>query len=262
MYIYTYHYTYHMLCKFTYLQSGGSKSQLIWINLSLCATIAEVHAIHIDKLKNLSHLPLGEKKGLNDILLSNALGPGAFLGFFLGGVSENGGFSPQIIHFNRDFHYFHRPFWGVSLFLETPNMDYLGPAISRKMLGFHEGFLKTDSRESYKWTRVLATPQKMIIIYQLMNCHHHWIIQHCFGAFEVSLLNCFGFLPQDFNDSSISQARNAKLWGSSCRLINVESAICQLTPLNPPIHPTKKRPVGIGASSFSAAKDAAATRRK
>lgn len=55
MYIYTYHYTYHMLCEFTYLQSGGSKSQPIWINS------AEVHAIHIDKLKNLSHLPLGEK---------------------------------------------------------------------------------------------------------------------------------------------------------------------------------------------------------
>ena len=35
------------------------------------------------------------------------------------GVSENSGFSPQIIHFNRDFHYFHHPFWGVSLFSET-----------------------------------------------------------------------------------------------------------------------------------------------
>ena len=36
-------------------------------------------------------------------------------------VSENSGFSPQISHFNRVFHYFHHPFWGVSLFLETPN---------------------------------------------------------------------------------------------------------------------------------------------
>ena len=35
-------------------------------------------------------------------------------------VSENSGFSPQIIHFNGVFHYFHHPFWGVSLFLETP----------------------------------------------------------------------------------------------------------------------------------------------
>ena len=38
------------------------------------------------------------------------------------GVSENSGFSPQIIHFNRVFHDFHHPFWGCStvppLFLE------------------------------------------------------------------------------------------------------------------------------------------------
>ena len=27
--------------------------------------------------------------------------------------------------------------FGLPLFLETPNMDYLGPAISRKMLGLH-----------------------------------------------------------------------------------------------------------------------------
>ena len=30
------------------------------------------------------------------------------------GVSVNSGFSPQIIHFNRVFHYFHHPFWGFS----------------------------------------------------------------------------------------------------------------------------------------------------
>ena len=35
------------------------------------------------------------------------------------GVSENRGVSPQIIHFNKIFHYFHHPFWGP-LFLETP----------------------------------------------------------------------------------------------------------------------------------------------
>ena len=35
-------------------------------------------------------------------------------------VSENSGFSFQIIYFKRVFHYFHHPFWGVSLFLETP----------------------------------------------------------------------------------------------------------------------------------------------
>ena len=37
------------------------------------------------------------------------------------GVSKNSGFSPQIIHFNRVFHYFHHPFWGFSpYFWKTP----------------------------------------------------------------------------------------------------------------------------------------------
>ena len=55
------------------------------------------------------------------------------LGFFIlvqVDVSENSGFSPQIIHFNRVFHYFHHPFWGVSLFLETPMSTWVGPGSS------------------------------------------------------------------------------------------------------------------------------------
>ena len=32
------------------------------------------------------------------------------------GVSKHRGFSPQIIHFNRVFHYFHHPFWGTTIF--------------------------------------------------------------------------------------------------------------------------------------------------
>ena len=35
------------------------------------------------------------------------------------GVSLNGGFTPQIIHFNRVFHYFHHPFWGTPIFGNT-----------------------------------------------------------------------------------------------------------------------------------------------
>jgi len=39
-------------------------------------------------------------------------------------VSENSGFSPQIIHFNRVFHDFHHPFWGNSSFFRSfPDMD-------------------------------------------------------------------------------------------------------------------------------------------
>ena len=36
-------------------------------------------------------------------------------------VSKNRGVSPQIIHFNRVFHYFHHPFWGPTpIFGSTP----------------------------------------------------------------------------------------------------------------------------------------------
>ena len=33
---------------------------------------------------------------------------------------KNSGFSPQIIHFNRVFHYFHPPFWGYPYFWKHP----------------------------------------------------------------------------------------------------------------------------------------------
>ncbi len=35
------------------------------------------------------------------------------------GVSKNRGKTPQIIHFNRVFHYFHHPFWGTIIFGNT-----------------------------------------------------------------------------------------------------------------------------------------------
>ena len=47
-------------------------------------------------------------------------------GISLGGnmsVSENSGFSLQIIHFNRLFHYFHHPFWGFSPILGNTHID-------------------------------------------------------------------------------------------------------------------------------------------
>ena len=40
-------------------------------------------------------------------------------------VSENSGLSPQIIHFNRVFHYFNHPFWGTPIFGNT----HIGPSI-------------------------------------------------------------------------------------------------------------------------------------
>ena len=41
-------------------------------------------------------------------------------------VSENSGFCPQIILFNRVFHDFHHPFWGTPIFGNTQVNLYLG----------------------------------------------------------------------------------------------------------------------------------------
>ena len=56
------------------------------------------------------------------------------------GVSENSGFSPQIIHFNRVFHYFHHPFWGTTIFGNT-QIDI--PSILN-----HAQYMRQDSRKS------------------------------------------------------------------------------------------------------------------
>ena len=50
-------------------------------------------------------------------------------------VSKNNG-TPQIIHFNRVFHYFHHPFW-VPLFLETPIWRWLKIFFKKKSQGNH-----------------------------------------------------------------------------------------------------------------------------
>ena len=44
-------------------------------------------------------------------------------------VSENSGFSPQIIHFNRVFHYFHQPFWGAPFGLGLSSIGSLAMAL-------------------------------------------------------------------------------------------------------------------------------------
>ena len=41
------------------------------------------------------------------------MGPSRLVDLDFVGVSKNNG-TPQIIHFNRGFHYFHHPFWGFS----------------------------------------------------------------------------------------------------------------------------------------------------
>ena len=54
------------------------------------------------------------------------------------GVSKNRGKTPQIIHFNRVFHYFHHPFWGTPIFGNTHMVLTFWPT---KNGGFSYGFL-------------------------------------------------------------------------------------------------------------------------
>ena len=64
-------------------------------------------------------------------------------------LSENSGFSPQIINFNRVFHYFHHPFWGETpLFLETPIETSHGSHTPRKKMT--NGFWNTIFLEVWK----------------------------------------------------------------------------------------------------------------
>ena len=57
---------------------------------------------------------------------------------------KNRRFSPQIIHFNRVFHYFHHPFWGVfkSPYFWVDTQIFVGHQISAKRSAFH-GFIFT-----------------------------------------------------------------------------------------------------------------------
>ena len=48
-------------------------------------------------------------------------------------VSENSEFSPQIIHFNRVFHYFHHPFWGTPVVGKSIGDEIL-PSYMRSLL--------------------------------------------------------------------------------------------------------------------------------
>ena len=58
------------------------------------------------------------------------------------GVSENSGFSPQIIHFNRVFHYFNHPIWGTPVFGNT-HINLVGPQFSQAIWS-HAGNIATE----------------------------------------------------------------------------------------------------------------------
>ncbi len=70
------------------------------------------------------------------------------------GVSKNNG-TPQIIHFNRVFHYFHHPFWGV--FHPIFGNIHMGSMIM-------------------EWTSGYVSTQKAGCI------HHRWMHGRCWGV--------------------------------------------------------------------------------
>ena len=66
--------------------------------------------------KSVKILPFGRFFGVISGTKIQLEDPGISIKCTYMGVSENSGFSPQIIHFNRLFHYFHHPFWGAPIF--------------------------------------------------------------------------------------------------------------------------------------------------
>ena len=77
---------------------------------------------------DLSKMVWSFTNGLEDALPSHKTGgPGKPVGTtwnskessFIWMFPNNSGFSPQIIHFYRDFPYFHHPFWGIPMFGNT-----------------------------------------------------------------------------------------------------------------------------------------------
>ena len=99
------------------------------------------------------------------------------------GVSENGGFPPQIIPCrNRVFHHFHHPFWGkISIFLETPTI-FQNPG--RKLHGI------SSHRGPRKQLR-LSLPEAPVISLPLATRTHGWFFT---GRVKKNMLLLYLFI--------------------------------------------------------------------
>ena len=69
------------------------------------------------------------------------------------------GFSPQIIYFNRVFHYFHHPFWGTSIFGEHPKWWYFWGVIIVRCQG-------SNSPNVRGWWRGVQSPPKRKVFFR------------------------------------------------------------------------------------------------
>ena len=91
-------------------------------------------------------------------------------------VSENSGFSPQIIHFNRVFHYFHHPFWGTPI-LETPKSSF--QSWSHLKNSSRLTSRRKNTRRHWKWKKHRVprkkTPKEKAFLF---NGNSPWRIKH------------------------------------------------------------------------------------
>ena len=86
-----------------------------WVNYCMAEMVEEVSAswcFFPTHLKNMISSNWWIISPIFGVKITNILKPPASYDYMA--VSKNSGFSPQIIHFNRVFHYFHHPFWGTS----------------------------------------------------------------------------------------------------------------------------------------------------
>ena len=104
-------------------------------------------------------------------------------------VSENSGFSPQIIHFNRVFHYFHHPFWGKHpYFWKHPNGHHsfmtLQPATTLKVLRNRTSWLRPY------WVNTMANqviePLAISLLLATLPPHNHGSVENGMSPIWVS----------------------------------------------------------------------------
>ena len=83
------------------------------------------------------------------------------------GVSKNNGKTPQIIHFNRVFHYFRHPFWGFSpYFWVDTHLDDDSEPILTTVIFFQMGWVEITTRLvwflHHQWRVSITSPPRQL----------------------------------------------------------------------------------------------------
>ena len=100
------------ICLFHFNQTRMSTSVVYPWQKKTCAGFYQEKTTQVQKF-----FPIGSVYGISTYIWLIFMVKGRYMP----DVSENSGFSPQIIHFNRVFHhYFHHPFWDTPTIWKTP----------------------------------------------------------------------------------------------------------------------------------------------